>query len=83
MYDILKNMVAGIKNANNNKSSSLFLGLPQAPTEEQKIKQNNHKIGQALQVSSAGNLPKRSNLLFIDTTSHSAEEMKDTIEEIK
>ena len=76
-------MEVGIKNANNNKSNSLFLGLAQAPIEEQKIKQNSHKIGQALHVSSSGNLPKRSNLLFMATTSHSAEERKDTVDEIK
>ena len=70
-------MAAGIKNANSMKSSSLFLGLPHAPIEEHKIEENNHRMGQALHVSSAGNLPKRSNLLFNATTSHSALERKD------
>ena len=76
-------MAVGIKNANNNKSNSLFFGLPQAPMDEQKMKQNNQNIGQALQVSSSGNLPKRSNLLFIDTTSHSAADRKENIAEMK
>ena len=72
MWGIVKNIKVGKINARDIKNSSRLLGVPQAPTEENKIMQNVHNIGQARHVSSSGNLPNRSSLLLILTTSHSA-----------
>ena len=64
--------------AKNIKTNSIFFGEPHAPIDENIAKHITQKIGHALQVSSKGNLPSKSNLLLTFTTSQSAEKRKFT-----
>ena len=62
--------------AKNINVNSIFFGEPHAPIEENKAKHIIQKIGHALQVSSKGSLPSKSNLLLTFTTSQSADKRK-------
>ena len=64
--------------AKNINVNSIFFGEPHAPIDENKAKHITQKIGHALQVSSKGNLPSKSNLLLTFTTSQSADKRKFT-----